>query len=75
MLKEVFILFHVTCADKSLFSIKHSGCLCVLQGALEYVRLTSSTSALQTQCPHAVAGQLASLSCDPNKASSVVFPF
>lgn len=31
-------------------------CMCVLQGALEYVRLTASTSALQTQCPHASIG-------------------
>jgi len=29
----------------------------VLQGALEYVRLTASTAALQIQCPHAIVGQ------------------
>jgi len=28
-----------------------------LQGALAYVRLTSSTSALQTQCSNAIVGK------------------
>jgi len=31
--------------------------VCVLQGALEYVRLTASSTALQMQCPHAIVGE------------------